>query len=352
MTALNVAGAARVSLAPAHQTSADPVPNGCAALLLAPTRDGTGFVTPPWTRLAAVLGAIPLVITRSDPLWPHLDLAENVALPLRARGVNRRDRRLRAAELLGLCGLETTASGITRLDPLARRLVLLARALAVAPAALALDRLTAELTEPDRALFGAAIRRTCRRADRRMVVVTTERAEALALADLLAVATDAEEPALAFAPPAALLASPPSAAIARALTEANLLTARVADDADADPDDALVDLSSGDTVPARLAPGVRPGSLCQLAIAPERIAFAPVVADRVGGHALRATLTEHRHCGSHLRLRVRLLDGTVLLVHRPPGSLGEREARAAAESGGASVAWRSVDAVAFPHPEG
>ena len=314
----------------------------------------TALLAPSGQDRAAALGASAIagngiVVTPADMLFARFDVRGNVAFVLRARGLRSGERSRIAAELLALAGLER--DGARRIGTLAavdRALLLLARAIATARTVVLLDDLAAGLDGAARERVFASVRRLARLDRAALVYATADRLDALAVADRIAVMDRGLVAGIGT--PDELMADPGSAAVARAIGDANILVARVGLET-ADADEAEATLSSGRIVPTRLSRGVGPGALCLLAIPPGRIAFAPVPADRMGDGAVAATLIDHRHAGTHLRLRLRLEDGVTVIVHRPLGALSARDAAAAAEPLGASLAWRASDATAFPHPD-
>jgi len=80
------------------------------------------------------------MVFQDDQLFPHLDVADNVAFALRVRGVGRAERTRRVAELLGLVGLGHLAEAhVGQLSGGEAKRVALARSLAIAPRVLLLD---------------------------------------------------------------------------------------------------------------------------------------------------------------------------------------------------------------------
>jgi thiamine transport system ATP-binding protein len=151
---------------------------------------------------------------QDDALFPHRDVAANVAFGLRMQSVPRAERDVRVRELLALVGLDgRERRRVASLSGGERKRVALARALAPAPGVLLLDeplgaldrplhdRLVVELRE----LF-AAIRQTA-------VYVTHDVAEAFSLGTEVAVMRDGR--IVQVATPERLWAVPADAWVAR-----------------------------------------------------------------------------------------------------------------------------------------
>ena len=313
----------------------------CVALLVPSAEAGRGV-----TSLIEGQSTARLVrVRRVDPVFSRLDVAGNVAFAL-PRSCAASERARTTDDLLASAGLERLAGRRAHeLAPAERIRVLLARAFA-ASRPLLIDDLFAGLSSEERGSLQIVLRRLVRQRRAAVVLVTMERSELLACGDRIGIV---ERGLPAVRPAASLLASPPSAFAARVLLEAELFPGRVG--ADAEDDEADVHLASGATVPARLFEGVGAGDLCLVAVRPDQIAFAALPAREMGGRSVEATLIEVFELGDHLRLRLRLADGTQVWVRRPSASLTQRDVARASEPGGASLAWRSASAVAYPHPD-
>jgi thiamine transport system ATP-binding protein len=121
-------------------------------------------------------------------LFPHLDVADNVAYPLRIRRRPATERRRRVQELLELVGL----AGYDERPPAElsggeRQRVALARALAVRPRLLLLDEPLASLDRDLRDRLTADLAHILRSEGTSAVLVTHDAEEAFAVADCMAV---------------------------------------------------------------------------------------------------------------------------------------------------------------------
>jgi thiamine transport system ATP-binding protein len=121
-------------------------------------------------------------------LFEHLDVAANIAYPLRLRHRSRADQRTRARELLGLVGLEGYADRLpATLSGGERQRVALARALAVEPRLLLLDEPLSALDRGLRERLAGELHDILRAAGATAMLVTHDHDEAFAVADRMAV---------------------------------------------------------------------------------------------------------------------------------------------------------------------
>jgi len=127
------------------------------------------------------------LVFQSDALYPHLTVTENVELPLRLRKVHRRDRAAQAERLMDRLGLGHLANRSPQtLSGGERQRVALARALVSQPRLLLLDEPMANLDLPARAGFRQWLKSIPSELDCRIVHVTHDQYEALALGDRVA----------------------------------------------------------------------------------------------------------------------------------------------------------------------
>jgi len=166
------------------------------------------------------------IVFQSYALWPHMSVAENVAYPLRARRVAGGEVAGRVAAVLALVGLSGfEARRIDELSGGQRQRVALARCLVAEARVILFDEPLANLDVHLRASLAEAFSDIHRQSGATVVYVTHDQAEALALADRIAV-MDAGR-VLQLAAPEEIYRSPASAAVAGFVGRGALLAATV-----------------------------------------------------------------------------------------------------------------------------
>lgn len=164
------------------------------------------------------------MVFQQHAVWPHMTVAENVAYPLKRRGVDKREREERVTRALQLVGLD--GFGRRRPDSLSggqRQRVALARAIIAEPTALLLDEALSALDEPLRDNLRRELVTLTRRQALTTVHVTHDRSEALSIADRVVVLGAGRIQQIAT--PQELVQRPATAQVAAFIADATLLDA-------------------------------------------------------------------------------------------------------------------------------
>ncbi len=128
------------------------------------------------------------MVFQSYALWPHLTVFENVAYPLKLRGVKGREAEKKVAEVLalvGLAGLEERPA--PALSGGQQQRVALARALVFSPKVLLLDEPLSNLDAQLREEMRRELKSLQRRVNVTVIFVTHDQIEALSLSDRIAI---------------------------------------------------------------------------------------------------------------------------------------------------------------------
>jgi ABC-type Fe3+/spermidine/putrescine transport system ATPase subunit len=121
-------------------------------------------------------------------LWPHMRVFDNIAYPLRKRGMDKARIGARVSELAELIGLGATLDRQPgQLSGGQQQRVALARALAAEPAVVLLDEPLSNLDASLRSQLRRELRNIHERLGMTVVMVTHDQEEAVALADVVAV---------------------------------------------------------------------------------------------------------------------------------------------------------------------
>ncbi|MFP4274719.1 MAG: ABC transporter ATP-binding protein [Paracoccaceae bacterium] len=168
------------------------------------------------------------MVFQSYALWPHLDVAGNVGFGLRVRRMPAAERARRVAEVLetvGLAGFERRR--VQNLSGGQRQRVALARCLAMKPRLLLLDEPLANLDAHLREAMVDELRRLHRATGVTVIYVTHDQAEAMALADRIAVMEAGR--VLQIEAPQRLWREPANTAVARFLGRGQIVPGEVLD---------------------------------------------------------------------------------------------------------------------------
>ncbi|MBX6313787.1 MAG: ABC transporter ATP-binding protein [Isosphaeraceae bacterium] len=240
------------------------------------------------------------LVFQDDALWPHLTVAENVAYGLKVQGIERRERRRRVTEALGLVGIESLADRRPdTLNPLQRQRAALARALVIDPHLLILDEPLAKAEPRLRAEFRDEIRRLHAEAETTTLILSHDPREALALADHLTVMDLGR--VVQEGPPHEVYNRPADAFVAQFLGPANLLQAQF-EGYDA-RGEAIVRTPIGRLIgqaPPELIPE---GIPVIVVIRPEALSIAPAVPP--GSNRFAATVERQVFLGETRQLHLR-----------------------------------------------
>ena len=281
------------------------------------------------------------VVFQSYALFPHLTVAQNVAFPLSVRGRPRAEIAERVTSALAMVRLEGLADRRpAQLSGGQQQRVALARALVFQPKLVLMDEPLGALDKQLRTELQAEIRRLHRELGVTIVYVTHDQEEALALSDRIAVFNEGR--IRQIGPPQTLYDHPRDPFVASFIGENNRLEGEVVG---RDEDGRLaVRLAEGAVVwaePVDVPPSTR---RVLLSVRPERIALAHAEAEDFGAEALAASVVETVFLGDHVRVRVRLADGSLVTVKRPAYALDARLKPGAR----VALAWSAKHAIAFP----
>jgi putative spermidine/putrescine transport system ATP-binding protein len=162
------------------------------------------------------------MVFQSLALFPHLNVGENIAYPLRLRGAGRAARDARVAELLDLVRLPGIADRpVAKLSGGQKQRVAIARALALSPKLFLLDEPLSALDAKLREAMQIELRQLQRSLGITTIVVTHDQREAMTMADLVVVMGEGR--IRQAAPPIEIYRSPADSFVAGFIGSTNLI---------------------------------------------------------------------------------------------------------------------------------
>ncbi|HEY0890679.1 MAG TPA: ABC transporter ATP-binding protein [Nocardioides sp.] len=230
-------------------------------------------------------------------LFPHMNVRDNVAFPLRRRKVAKAEIAQRVQQALDVVELGRLAERRpAQLSGGQQQRVALARALVFQPEALLMDEPLGALDKRLREQLQVEIKRLHRELGTTFVFVTHDQEEALAMSDRIAVLRDGR--LVQVGTPVELYERPASRYVAEFLGESNIFTGRCDQGTFVDTTTgvsfAVADHHVGDA----------------LVVRPEHVELAAVGATLASGrNAINGTVREVTYLGSGLRVDLDLPDG-------------------------------------------
>jgi putative spermidine/putrescine transport system ATP-binding protein len=279
-----------------------------------------GFETPtdgeilidgaPVARLPAYRRNIGMVF-QSYALFPHLTVAENIAFPLKQRGVSMADRQAAVARMLDMMQLPGFGARFPQqLSGGQQQRVAIARAIVFNPRVLLMDEPLSALDKQLRENLQLEIKRLHDRLGITFVYVTHDQREALVMSDRVSVMNAGRIEQIA--PPQELYDHPANRFVASFLGEANLLDLQgIVAEAD-----GSLSLNAGESRVLRAPPQpYAPGSCCM--VRPEKMTALPAGADPAAYNAIAAVVREVVFLGEMMRYGLETPSGHMLVVKQP-----------------------------------
>jgi ABC-type Fe3+/spermidine/putrescine transport system ATPase subunit len=247
------------------------------------------------------------MVFQSYAIWPHMSVFENVAYPLRLRGVTGsavRDRVTRVLDLVDLGGLEQRSA--TRLSGGQMQRLALCRALVYEPDLLLLDEPFSNLDAKLREQMRIELRLLQQRLNITILFVTHDQIEALSLSSRIAVMHQGRVEQVGS--PRSLYDEPASPFVRDFLGQTVLLKGRVQGTELQTVAVAMEGALAGHTLAGRAASGatLSPGAEVHVAVRPEAIEVSGDHGRMVPGNTLRGEIEALLFVGDRYEARVAL----------------------------------------------
>jgi ABC-type Fe3+/spermidine/putrescine transport system ATPase subunit len=251
------------------------------------------------------------MVFQSYAIWPHMNVFDNVAYPLRVRGVGAEKLRQASLHALEQVGLGSMADRpATQLSGGQQQRVALARSLVFEPQILLLDEPFSNLDAQLRGQMRAELKLLQRRLGVTVVLVTHDQVEALSVSDRIAVMRQGRIEQLGT--PQQLYREPATLHVRDFVGRTIVLPGTVRR---TNGGSVVVALSNGVEVTGRDNPAaaLAVGQRCEIAVRPEQVAATAAAApDRNG---LAGRIDALLFIGDHYEATVTLDLGQVVMAH-------------------------------------
>jgi ABC-type Fe3+/spermidine/putrescine transport system ATPase subunit len=258
------------------------------------------------------------MVFQSYAIWPHMTVFENVAYPLRLRGVKGetvRDRVTRVLGLVGLAGLEERSA--TRLSGGQMQRLALCRALVYEPDLLLLDEPFSNLDAKLREQMRLEVKALQRRLGVTVLFVTHDQIEALSLSNRVALMHQGRVEQVGS--PRSLYEQPASAFVRDFLGQTVILRGRVERSDVQTVSVVMAGMAGGGALVGRAAPGAGlvAGTAAHIAVRPESIDIERDDRSARDGNTLPGTIEDLLFVGERYEARLLLADQQRIRIPLP-----------------------------------
>jgi iron(III) transport system ATP-binding protein len=247
------------------------------------------------------------MVFQSYAVWPHMTVRQNVAYPLRRRGLSRAALDAKVDESLSLVGLSDYAQrSVVLLSGGQMQRVALARSLVYQPQLLLLDEPLSNLDANLRLRLRDDLRRIIKRTGVTALYVTHDQAEAVVLGDRIGIMREGK--LLQLGAPAEIYNRPADLFVASFTGASNLLAGRVFD---RNGEFGTIEVASGHRLTARLPPHIGAGAAVKIAVRPENVQCG---AHGDGANRFTARVLAQRYEGSQTVYDLAALGGQLAVL--------------------------------------
>lgn len=245
-------------------------------------------------------------------LFPHMTVAQNVAFPLRYRGIKGHAAEEKVKKALGMVSLETLGGRRpAQLSGGQQQRVALARALVFEPSLVLMDEPLGALDKQLRERMQLEIKQLQTSLGITMVYVTHDQSEALTMSDRIAVFHDGRIQQLAD--PETLYNAPQNRFVAEFIGENNTVPCSFVG---RDGEFSVVRMADGTKLMAFNGPAAGGDGTVMLSIRPESLTLA-AAQPAPGTNRIRGTAREMFFLGDHMRLSIETFGGQSLTARIP-----------------------------------
>jgi iron(III) transport system ATP-binding protein len=255
------------------------------------------------------------MVFQSYAIWPHMTVAENVALPLKARKYQRnliKPRVREALELVGMAAFENRPAPL--LSGGQQQRVALARALVTEPKVLLLDEPFSNLDASLREQMRMEVKQLQRRLNIAALFVTHDQVEALSLSDSVTLMRNGVVQQQGS--PRELYEEPVNEFVRDFVGQTLLMTGKVTGTEEGGGITVLIDGSTDCVVSARQFSGtpVTTGQAVKVAIRPDDVQIVPRTVGDLPARAMDAKVLTALFSGEHVEYQVDVVgQGTLVL---------------------------------------